>query len=75
MKKHPMDQMHPMDLEARALAAHRRRVRTGNTLSASVEEIGAQCFVAVREHGAAIEAYQVQRNQLRRAKRVPEPIW
>ncbi len=67
--------LHPVDLEARALAAHRRRVRTGNTLSASLEEIGAHCFVAVREHGAAIDAYQVQRNQLRRAKRIPEPIW
>lgn len=66
---------HPIDLEARALLAHRRRVRTGNALSATLEEITAGCFVAVREHGAAIEAYQVQRNQLRRAKRIPAPIW
>jgi hypothetical protein len=67
--------MHPVDLEARALAAHRRRVRSHSALSASFEQIGAQCFVAVREQGAAIEAYRVQRNQLRRARRIPEQIW
>ena len=64
-----------MDLEARALAAHRRRALTGDTLSATMEEIGARCFVVLRDHGAAREAYVVRKNQLRRAKRLPEPIW
>ncbi len=68
-------QLHPVDLEARALAAHRRHFGSTTALTASVEEIGAQCFVAVRKGGAAIEVYQVQRNQLRRVERIPETIW
>lgn len=70
--------LHPFALEARALAAHRRRVGTGNNdLSATYEESGTRCYVAVRESGMAVAAYVVQRNQLRWAelKRLPEPVW
>ena len=67
--------LHPLDLEQRALEAHRRRAGRTSNLSASIEEIGERCYVAVRQHGAAINVYRVQRNQLRRMERIPEPIW
>jgi len=66
---------HPDTFMARALAEHRKRTRDAESLQTSFEQINGFEFVAVRDRGAAVSVYQVQRDRLRRARQVPDSIW
>jgi hypothetical protein len=67
---------HPIDLERRAITAHRRHIKEWDAQGSYCRTLNDQLYVVVTSWGAAIAVYALKANgKLRRLADWPTPIW